>query len=118
MVEPITVIVPYHDEKGYQELIRTGFLTSEHHAMYVETHIRELVLVGVMPSRRDPDVYIGVTSYYALGRLSSRDSKQVSTHLTARLKEMSAYQFITDVLMPLPTDIDFEKALIPGMLEE
>lgn len=115
-VRPITVIVPYTDEQGYQELKRAGFLTSEHHAMYIEGKQQEIVFVGVMPSR-DPAEYINVTRYLSLGKIGEADAIQVVDALTTRLKQMSAYDFLADVVMGVQEDVEFRNLIIPGILE-
>lgn len=115
---PVTVIVPYTDEEGYQLLYRAGFLTSEHFAMYVETtqRQREIIFTGVMPSR-DPEEYINVSRYLSLGEVAEADAAEVVAALTSRLKQMSAYDFLSDVVMGIQEDVEFRNLIIPGIIQ-
>jgi hypothetical protein len=115
--KPITVLVPYSNEEGRQELYCTGFLTSDHHAMYIEDAYRDIIFVGVLPSR-DPGVYIDVTGYLSLGKIAeSQNLGEVVAELTERLKQMSAYQFLADVVISMRDEVEFDETIIPGILK-
>lgn len=114
-VRPVTVIIPFTDETGYKEVYSPGFLTSERHAMYIEDDRPEVVFVGVIPSR-DPEAYIGVTRYLSLGNITGPDHAELVAALTTRLQEMSAYEFLADVILFMRDDQEFGKLIIPGIL--
>lgn len=118
MFKAVTVIVWYTDEGQYQEEYCPGFLTGEDFAMYVEPEYGEIVFVGVVPSR-DPLVFIRRTVYLPLGRIPDlSEAEAVITDITTKLNQMTAYQFMINIIVPIRSDVDFGKLLIPGLLSK
>lgn len=116
MLRKITVISSYEDEYGYQEVNSPGFLTSEHYAMYFANDTHEIVVTNVVPSRA-PNEYISISVYLPLGRIRNPpDYETIIPAVVTRLKEMTAYEFVTEVITNVWESFEFEGLIIPGIL--
>lgn len=110
----------YENEYGMQEARYPGFLTGNHHAMYIEneTEYERLLFVNVSPTD-DPDVYLDISpGYCVLGYLhESYDPISVIKELNSKLHSMTAYEFLMKVIIHVQYEIEFEDWIIPRLLE-
>lgn len=115
-MKPITVLIKYDNEFGEQEERYAGFLTGNLHAMYDENDYGRIVFVKVVPTD-EPNVYLSVSGYCSLGYLDeSDDPKIIIEKLTNKLHNMTAFEFMTDVIIHVKAEIEFEDTIIPNLI--
>jgi hypothetical protein len=116
----ITVIIPLEDwdeQGGCEEIYAEGFLASEGFAVYLDEEHREIVFVGVIESR-EPNVFICLTPYLPLGKIERWDQREpVVSAMIDQLKQISAYDFLTKVIVGIGAEIDFDELIVPGLLK-
>jgi hypothetical protein len=118
MLRPITVVIKYTEEPDGEVLEERepGFLIDDLHAIFVETEYYRVVLMRVEPTD-DPDVYLDVYGYCTLGVLDdSTDPGSVISALTNKLNNMTAYDFLTKVVIHVKEEIGFGEWIIPGLI--
>lgn len=112
MVSKITVV---YKEKGYRENY-TGFLTDPQHAMYVGSQYGTLFIGKVKPTNQE-GIYINTDeSYIVLGEVAQGDEEHTIKTLYQVLKDKSAYDFLIDVMMRVPVEIEFDDLIVPGLI--
>lgn len=115
-IQPVTILVRYDDEQGEQEEHYPGFLTGGLHVMYVEEN-NQLLFASVAATKRSQE-YWSTSGYFSLGTLAEdMDGESVIKTLASKLHGMSAYEFITRVLIDLGMEIQFEDFIIPKLLD-
>jgi hypothetical protein len=108
----ITIVEKY-DDYGPKEARYTGFLTSPHHAMFVDQNCGTLMIVEVNPTN-DSSVYLTASPTMELGHVED-PSKYAETIKTVAesLNNMPAYQFVVKILLNLRGEVNFEDKIVP-----
>jgi hypothetical protein len=113
---PITVLTQYEDLGEQLEEYFAGFLTGENHAMYIERtqSCGVLMIVEVEPTN-DPSVYLTISPTLELGQVDDLLKKAETVEAAARkLKNMTAYEFVTKVMSNVKQEVDFENMIVPA----
>lgn len=113
-MKKITVMFQYEDLGQQIEQRFPGFLTSSNHAMFVERY--SLMIVPVEPTN-DPTVFLGGHTF-ELGNVddSSRNVQTIES-VVKKLNNMTAYEFVTEILMSCRHIRDFDGKIIPPQTE-
>lgn len=110
-IRQIKIRIPFVNEYGPQESHFEGFLTTPRSAMFMEES-RTLTFLTV-EATEVPDVYLATSGELFLGKVSDPDRElEVIESLSARLKEMTAYDLMEQVLVHVRTMIEFEDLLV------
>jgi hypothetical protein len=112
MIRKITVI---YKEEGYQESY-IGFLTDPDHAMYVGSQYGTLFLGKVSPTEQD-GCYTVDESFIVLGHLTEGQEEHTIKTLSQVLREKSAYDFLTEIMLRVPEEIEFKDLIVPGLIK-
>lgn len=119
VIQPVTIIVKFHDGVGEQEERFVGFLTGAEHAMYVEEDYGNLIFVRVVDTP-EPNVYQAVRGFNELGNIknSPMDAESTVRAVATKLHNMTAYQFFTDIMVEYVKSEQFGEAIIPNWITD
>jgi hypothetical protein len=101
---------------GYQENY-IGFLTDSLNAMYIGSEYGTLFFGRVVPTEQDGFYMTDDDSpCLILGeRVDDEEGERIINTLTQVLKKMSGYDFLTNIMLRIPVDIDFNDLIVPGL---
>jgi hypothetical protein len=113
------ITVTFIDESdGYRETYN-GFLTDPQHAMYVESKYGILFFGRVIPTDQDGFYKTDDNAQYVvLGDVAEGEEEHTIKTLYQVLKEKSAYDFLIDVMIRIPVEIDFNDLIVPGLASQ
>lgn len=108
----ITVLHQYEDLGVQREERFAGFLTSSDYAMYMERGA--LVVAQVRPTN-DPAVFLALIPTLELGHSNDPciNAETVQT-VAKKLNRMSAYEFVTEIMLKVRQDVNFGEMIIPA----
>lgn len=110
-LQAIIVMFQYEDFGEQIEERHAGFLTGSNHAMYLEGDT--LMIVPVKPTN-EPSVYLaGDTMELGVVHDPSQ-SVSIIESTTKNLNNMTAYEFLTKVMLNVSQDVDFEDMIVPA----
>jgi len=98
-MKPVTLLHGPHDETGELD-VEQGVLVAEEYTMYVSAKHRQLWLDEVTPVPGREDTYAPIR-----GIIIAEDFNGSIADVYRSLTEMSAFQFLTSVLIPIGIDL-------------
>lgn len=108
---PVIVIIRFQEELEIEEERYEGFLVDEKHAMY---HIPGFgIMLSAVEPTDEPAVYVEQAQFTRLGKITESDNAELIINTLAdRLKNMTAFEFLTKVLLHIREEFDYEGLVI------